>query len=103
MIKYKITLRRENAEVGISITELATGKLIYKNGFFASVDYYEKEEFEELSDKFLEYVNESIIQFRNLDRYYNLLRRLMKNKMIAFSRIDVDEEHNIVTITGGLD
>lgn len=100
MAKYKIILRREKAEVAISITEIETNRIVYKNGFFGSVDYHTYEEFKELKSKFLEYINDSIIEFRNLNRCFKLFNNLMSGKTMYIDKHEVDEKLNSVIIKG---
>lgn len=102
MTKYKICLRREKSEISISITEIETNKIIYKNGFFSSVDYYKYEEFKELKSKFLEYIGESIIQFRNIDRCHELFHNLMSGKIMTINKYEIDETLNLVNVIGGV-
>ena len=61
MPKYSITLRREMAEIAISVTEFDSGKIIYKSGFFGSTDYKYDEKFTELSQMFIKYAHDSVI------------------------------------------
>ncbi|WP_304576778.1 hypothetical protein [Romboutsia ilealis] len=102
MVKYKIYLRREKAEISISITEIPTDKIVYKNGFFSSVDYHKYEEFKELKSKFLQYVGESIIQFRNVDRCHELFHNLMSGKIMTIDKYEIDETLNLVNVIGGV-
>lgn len=103
MPEYKITLRRELSEIGISVTNMETGELVYKNGLFASVDYKNEKKFKELSSKFIEYLKGNVvIQLRNTARYYNLLNNLLGSEIIDIESVELDEEVNIVKIYGGI-
>ena len=103
MPEYKITLRRELSEIGISVTKIETGELVYKNGLFASVNYKDEKKFKELSSKFKEYLQANvIIQMRNISRYYNLLINLLGNEIIDIEKVELDEDINIVQIYGGI-
>lgn len=102
MPKYSITLRREMAEIAISVTEFDSGKIIYKSGFFGSTDYKYDEKFTELSQMFIKYAHDSVIQLRNEDRYFTLLNNLLDDKVIDIEKIQLEEETNTVKIYGGV-
>lgn len=103
MSKYKILLRRELSEISISVTDIQTEELIYKNGFFSTPDYKYSEEFTELSNAFIHYANNAeVIELKNLQRYFDLLNNLLGDRAIDINNININEETNKVKIYGGL-
>lgn len=103
MSKYKISLRRELSEISISVTDIKTEELIYKNGFFSTPDYKYTEEFATISNAFIQYANNAeVIELKNLQRYFDLLNNLLGDKALDINNIDINDKTNVVKIYGGI-
>lgn len=96
-MQHKITLRKEINDVGISITEVSTNKLVFKSSIDTNGDYVHLSEFKEMSDMFCKYLYNSIVEFRNLERYYNLFANLLQMHCLPSNpKIESDTNLNII-------
>ena len=100
MSKYTIYLRRENNEIGISVTDNDSNNLVYKDSFLGDINYYKTLEFIDLKEKFLEYLSESDISFINNTRNYNLFCKLLGDLGIGFESVILDDKTNRVKYMG---
>lgn len=90
--KYEIYLRREWNDIGISITDINTHELVYKNGFKSNTDYKNDPRFIELQNVFIKYLKEENVDitFMNNDRTFKLLANLIgENNVLDYEDIDL--------------
>lgn len=94
MSKYKIVIRREMDEIGISVSDNETDALIFTDAFKSDINYYKTVEFINMREKFLEFLNESDIELSNNKRTQNLFVKLLGNIGIEFESVILDEKSN---------
>lgn len=98
-MKHKITLRKEINDVGISITEVSTNKLIFKSSIDTNGEYEHLSEFNEISNMFCKYLDNSIVEFRDLERYYILFANLLQMHCLPSNpKIEKDIKLNIIRV-----